>query len=79
MAMRNHAALAPNRPQGNTPALSSFFNTSLIRSTLPAFSRCHWISFLHLPVEEVRHHGKVFDGRAIGGKLPLFLRIRNAM
>ena len=40
--MRNHAALAPKRPHGNTPAASSFFRMSWIASIVPAFSRCHY-------------------------------------
>jgi hypothetical protein len=36
---RNHAALAPKRPHGITPAANSFFNTSCSASIVPAFSR----------------------------------------
>ena len=40
-ANRSHAALAPSRPHGITPAPKSFFKTSCSASIVPAFSRCH--------------------------------------
>src|ERR1035441_10222537 len=42
-ANRSHAAFAPKYLHGITPPASSFFTTSCTPSTVPAFSRCHWI------------------------------------
>src|ERR1017187_3444225 len=39
-AVLNHAELTPNRGLGTCPPPSSFFTSSCVGSTVPAFSRC---------------------------------------
>jgi hypothetical protein len=42
--MRNHAAFAPNRWLGNTPAPSSSFSVRCTCSMIPAFCQCQLLS-----------------------------------
>jgi hypothetical protein len=71
--------LAPNRPQGIVPAASSFFNMSWIMFDRTGFFAVPLDQPLHLPIEYVGSHGKVFDATASANNSACFVRKRSAM